>query len=142
MFNPSDIKETLGMVKDQKLDVRTVTMAVSILDCVSDSPKKCAQRVYDKVARSARSLVPVCRDIEREYGIPIVNKRVSVTPVALVGAASGGYEEIALALDRAGEEIGVDYVGGYSALVQKGITDAESAFLGTVPHVLASTKKL
>lgn len=142
MFNPSDIKETLGMVKDQKLDVRTVTMAVSVLDCVSDSPKKCAQRVYDKVARSARRLVPVCRDIEREYGIPIVNKRVSVTPVALVGAASGGYEEIALALDRAGEEIGVDYVGGYSALVQKGITDAESAFLGTVPHVLASTKKL
>ena len=142
MLNVHDILDTVKMVDSQNLDVRTVTMAISLLDCVSDSAPACADKVYDKVTRYAENLVKVANDIQTEYGIPIVNKRISVTPVSIIGASSGGYVRLAQALDKAAFATGVDFVGGYSALVHKGLTDSEQKFLLTIPEALASTKKL
>ena len=130
------------MVGEQNLDVRTVTMAISLADCISDDGKRCADKIYDKIARYAEKLVPVAAEIESEFGIPIVNKRVSVTPASIVGASSGDYLLIAKALDRAAMDTGVDFIGGYSALVQKGMTNAEIKFINTIPEALATTKKL
>ena len=111
------------MVGEQNLDVRTVTMAISLTDCISDDGKRCADKIYDKIAKYAEKLVPVASEIESEFGIPIVNKRVSVTPVSVVGAGSGDYLRIASALDRAAKDTGVDFIGGYSALVHKDLTE-------------------
>lgn len=142
MINGIEILETVKMIKDHHLDIRTVTMGISLLDCVSESANRTAEKVYDKICHSAGKLVSVSDEIADMYGIPIVNKRVSVTPIAIVGASSMGFEKIALAMDSAAEAIGIDFIGGYSALVQKGTTDPEREFLKGIPEVLAETKKV
>lgn len=142
MINQHDIIETVKMIGEHHLDVRTITMGISLLDCVSPSKEETAKRVYEKVVRNANDLVATGEKIAKMYGIPIVNKRVSVTPVSLVGSSSGGYLEIARALDKAAKEIGIDFIGGYSALVQKGATKQENDFLDTIPEALATTEKV
>ncbi|HIU59936.1 MAG TPA: PFL family protein [Candidatus Stercoripulliclostridium merdigallinarum] len=141
-MNGIEILETVKMIKDHHLDIRTVTMGISLLDCISESANRTAEKVYDKICHSAGKLVSVSDEIADMYGIPIVNKRVSVTPIAIVGASSMGFEKIALAMDSAAEAIGIDFIGGYSALVQKGTTDPEREFLKGIPEVLAETKKV
>ena len=139
MFTENEILETIDMLDNRHLDVRTVTASLSLLDCIDPSAKKCAEKVYDKIVRVCARLVPVCESLSARYGVKIVNKRIAVTPVSVIGAASGGFTELAHALDRAGKALGVDFVGGYSALVQKGATDAENAFLDTIPQALTET---
>ena len=142
MISGIEILETVKMIKEHHLDIRTVTMGISLTEAISDSAEATAKKVYDKITFSAGKLVSVADKIADMYGIPIVNKRVSVTPISIVGAASRGFEKIALAMDRAANEIGIDFIGGYSALVQKGISDSERAFLDSVPEVLYSTQKV
>jgi UPF0210 protein CLJU_c29250 len=142
MLNKNEIYETIQMIDNQNLDVRTITMAVSLFDCISDSKTETAERVYNKIYRLAKGLVATGDEIAGEYGVPIVNKRVSVTPVSLIGAASGGYLEIAAAMDKVAEDIGIDFIGGYGALVHKSAAPFELDFLDTVPEALASTKKV
>lgn len=143
MFNKFDVLETIEMVEKEHLDIRTVTMGISLLSCVRENAKETAQAVYGRIMQKAERLVPVAEELSKQYGIPIVNKRVSVTPVSLITAAFP--QESALvgeALDRAANELGIDFLGGYSALVHKGTADYEEKFLETVPQVLASTKRL
>jgi len=142
MISKIDILDTVNMIRSQHLDVRCITMGLSLFECIDADPTRCAAKVYDKIVRSAKDLVKVGDEIADIYGIPVVNKRVSVTPISLVGQASGGYLEIAGALDRAAKETGVDFIGGYTALVQKGMSAQERAFLATIPEALSSTDKL
>ena len=143
MFNSNEVLETINMVEREHLDIRTVTMGVSLLPCIGATAEKTAQIVYDTVCKKAENLVKVARDLSREYGIPIVNKRVSVTPAAFVCAPFP--EKSALigkALDDAAKSLGIDFIGGYSALVHKGMADYERKFIATIPEVLASTDRL
>ena len=142
MLTDKEILETMGMVSSQHLDVRCITMGISLFDCISEDAAKTATKVYDKITSYAKDLVSVGDRIATMYGVPVVNKRVSVTPISLVGATSGGYLELALALDRAAAETGIDFIGGYTALVQKGATARENAFLETIPEALSRTKKV
>ena len=142
MISKFDILDTVNMIRSQHLDVRCITMGLSLFNCIDPDAKRCAAKVYDKIVYCAKDLVKVGNEIAEIYGIPVVNKRVSVTPVSLVGQASGGYLELAAALDRAAQETGVDFIGGYTALVQKGMSEGERAFLDTIPEALASTQKL
>jgi len=142
MLTDKEILETMGMVSAQHLDVRCITMGISLFDCITDDADRTATKVYDKITSCAKDLVSVGDRIATMYGIPVVNKRVSLTPISLVGAASGGYLPIALAMDRAAAETGIDFIGGYTALVQKGATAAESAFLETIPEALSRTRKV
>ncbi len=144
MLNKNEIIETVEMLDSQNLDVRTITMALSLFDCVGGSVKETCQRIYEKVTGRARDIVKAGRDISGEYGIPIVNKRVSVTPVSLIGAGlykrePGAYIEIAKTLDKAAKTLGIDFIGGYSALVHKGVTEYEKAFLDSIPEALSET---
>lgn len=139
MFTENEILETIDMLDNRHLDVRTVTVSLSLLDCVDSDGKKCCKRVYDKITRTCARLVEVCNMLAARYGVSIVNKRIAVTPISIVGAASGAYIELARTLDRAAVELGVDFIGGYSALVQKSATKAENAFLDTVPQALSET---
>ncbi len=131
------------MIEKEHLDIRTVTMGISLLPCIRETAEKTAAEVYSRVMKRAEKLVPTAEELSREFGIPIVNKRVSVTPVSLVTAAfpdeSG---KVGQALDRAARELGIDFLGGYSALVHKGTADYEEKFLATIPEVLASTQRL
>ncbi len=143
MFNKTDVLETIEMIEKEHLDIRTVTMGISLLSCIRADGASTAQAVYDCVTKRAQNLVKSAENLSREYGIPIVNKRVSVTPVSLVTAAFP--EKSALvgkALDRAARELGIDFLGGYSALVHKGTADYEEKFLATIPEVLAETERL
>ncbi|MBQ2714807.1 MAG: PFL family protein [Clostridia bacterium] len=143
MLTNYEILETIEMITHEHLDVRTVTVGISLLDCIGSTTEETAKKVYEKVTRRAEKLVPVCRKMEAEYGIPIVNKRVSVTPVSMIMNGKG--EEgviIAKALDRAAEELGIDFVGGYSALVHKGMSESEKAFINTIPEALSVTNKV
>lgn len=142
MVNSLEIIQTLEMIKSQHLDIRTITMHVSLFDCISSDPNVTAENVYRKLISKAKNLKPVADKIQAKYGIPIVNKRLSVSPVSLIGAASHGYVQIAKAMDRACKECGLDFIGGYSALVQKGMTDYEKEFLFTVPEVLSTTDRV
>lgn len=131
------------MIEKEHLDIRTVTMGISLLSCIRGSAKETAEEVYSRVMKRAEKLVPTAEALSREYGIPIVNKRVSVTPVSLITAAFP--EEsgvVGAALDRAAQDLGVDFLGGYTALVHKGTAAYEEKFLDTIPEVLASTKRL
>ena len=139
MFTESEILETIDMLDNRHLDVRTVTLSLSLLDCIDGNADKCAKKVYEKITRVCARLVPVCDGLAKRYGVKIVNKRIAVTPISMIGAASGGYIKLAHALDRAGKELGVDFVGGYSALVQKRATSQENAFLRTIPQALSET---
>ncbi len=142
MYNQKNILETIEMIDKQHLDVRTITMGISLLDCCRSDPKAACQKIYDKIARLAQDLVRTGEDIEAEFGIPIVNKRISVTPIALVAGASDteDYVPFAQALDKARAATGVDFIGGFSALVQKGMTAADRRLLQSIPEALASTE--
>ena len=142
MINRGEILETIEMIDQQHLDVRTVTMGISLLDCCDSSAAAACRKIYDKITRSAKDLVRVGEEIEAEFGIPIVNKRISVTPIALVAAASeaADYVPFAKALDRAREATGVDFIGGFSALVQKGMTPADEKLIRSIPEALAETE--
>ncbi len=142
MINRGEILETIEMIDQQHLDVRTVTMGISLLDCCDSSAEAACRKIYDKITRSAKDLVRVGEEIEAEFGIPIVNKRISVTPIALVAAASeaADYVPFAKALDRAREATGVDFIGGFSALVQKGMTPADEKLIRSIPEALAETE--
>lgn len=142
MIDTSDIIETIEMLDQQNLDVRTITLSVSLLDCADSSGMRTAENVYNKVTRLAGNLVNVGEKLSNELGIPIVNKRVAVTPVSIIGAPSSDYVRIAKALDKAAKEIGVDFIGGYSALVHKAMTNAERNFLLSVPEAISETDKL
>ena len=142
MLKNSEIIETLDMIGSQHLDVRTITMGINLFDCISDSKTVTADRVYDKITRYAQNLVKTGDAIGTRYGVAVVNKRVSVTPVSLIGAASGGYVEVARALDRAAKATGIDFIGGYSAMLQKGMSKGEEEFINTIPEVLALTDKV
>ena len=142
MLNQHEIIQTISMIKDQHLDIRTVTMHLSLFDCISEDGKRTAENVRRKLLSRAGRLKEVVEELQSKYGIPIVNKRLSVSPVSLIGAASGGYREIALAMDEAAKEVGVDFIGGYTALVQKAMTREEEDFIRTIPEVLAATDRV
>ncbi len=139
MLNTSEIFATIDMIKEQKLDIRTITMGISLLECAGSGA---ADRIYDTVTRRAQRLVAVGEEIEREFGIPIVNKRISVTPVALVLGEAEDPVRIALALDRAADATGVNFIGGYSALVQKGAARNDLRLMRSIPEALARTEKV
>ena len=141
MLNLNDILYTQDMIDKRHLDIRTITMGISLLDCVHEDVNECARRIYDKITHKAENLVKVGQDIEWEFGIPIVNKRISVTPIALVGNSckTDSFVPLALALDRAAKTCGVNFIGGFSALVQKGMTRGDEILLDSIPEALAST---
>ena len=141
MLAQSDIIQTLEMIDHQHLDIRTITMGISLLSCAHPDPKVFAERVYDKITTSAEHLVETGEAIERELGIPIVNKRISVTPMALAAAGcdTDTYVPFAEALDRAAKACGVNFIGGFSALVQKGFTDSDRKLIASIPEALATT---
>lgn len=142
MINTADIFETMNMIREENLDIRTITMGISLLDCVSDDEDRLCAKVYDKITKNADRLVSVGEEISKDYGIPIVNKRVSVTPVSLIGGAltEDGYIHLAKTLDKAAEAVGINFIGGYSALVHKGITPSERRMISVIPEALAETK--
>lgn len=142
MINSNDIIQTIQMIDKQHLDIRTITMGISLLDCCDPNPTAACQKIYDKITRSAQNLVRTGEDIEAEFGIPIVNKRISVTPIALVAGASNteDYVPFAVALDKARAATGVNFVGGFSALVQKGMTPADQKLIRAIPEALATTE--
>ena len=146
MINMFEVSETNNMITQEKLDVRTITMGISLLDCIDSSVEKVCENVYNKITTLAKNLVSTGKDIEKEYGIPIVNKRISVTPIALVGSAAckttDDFVEIAKSLDRAAKEVGVNFIGGYSALVSKGMTKAEELLIRSIPKALAVTERV
>ncbi len=143
MFNKFDVLETIEMIEKEHLDIRTVTMGISLLSCIRATAKETAQAVRDTVLKKAEHLVKTAEDLSREFGIPIVNKRVSVTPVSLITAAFPAQSGlVARALDDAANELGIDFLGGYSALVHKGTAEYEQTFLNTIPEVLATTVRL
>ncbi|MBQ4640784.1 MAG: PFL family protein [Clostridia bacterium] len=139
MFQTHEIWDTLRMIDQEKLDVRTITMGISLFNCVCDDEKMLAQRVYDRITRQAENLVKVGREIERDFGVPIVNKRVSVTPISLITGAVQNPVAVARALDKAAKTVGVDFIGGYSALVQKGMTAADERLIRSIPEALSET---
>ena len=141
LMNSSEILQTIQMIDQQHLDVRTVTMGVSLPDCADVSVERCAQKVYEKLCHKAERLVPVACEIEQEYGIPIVNKRISVTPIALIAAScvEEDYTPIALAMDRASKQVGIDFIGGFSALAQKGFTESDICLIRSLPRALTET---
>ncbi len=139
MVTTSEILSTLQMIDREKLDVRTITMGISLFGCVSDDENRLCQNVYDHITRTAKDLVRVGESIEREFGVPIVNKRISITPAALISGGIKNPVKLARALDRAAKETGVNFIGGYSALVQKGMTAADRRLMGSIPEALAET---
>ena len=141
MINTRDILETITMIQEENLDIRTITMGISLLDCCDSDLHKACGRIYDKITRRAERLVRTGEEIEREFGIPIINKRISVTPIAMVCAASGGDPvEYALTLERAAQTVGVNFIGGYSALVQKGFAAGDEALIRSIPEALSRTE--
>ena len=143
MFSNNDVLETIAMVEKEHLDIRTITMGISLFPCIRDSAEETAQRVYDLVCKKAENIVKTAEDLSGEYGIPIVNKRVSVTPVSLITAAFPEKSPlVGKALDNAAKTLGIDFLGGYSALVHKATADYERKFIQTIPEVLATTDRL
>ena len=141
MINTNDILQTIQMIDHQHLDIRTITMGISLLDCCDPDPHAACRKIYDKITTSAERLVKTGEDIETEFGIPIVNKRISVTPMALVAGASRAtdYVPFAAAMDRAAKAVGVNFIGGFSALVQKGMTEGDKKLIAAIPEALAVT---
>ena len=146
MINIFEVHETNEMIEQENLDVRTITMGINLMDCIDADLDKLNRKIYDKITMRARNLLQVGRDIEREYGIPIVNKRISVTPIALIGGAAcrrpEDYVSIAETLDRAAHEVGVNFLGGFSALVSKGMTPADELLIRSIPMALARTERV
>ncbi len=144
MPNRNDIFETINMIREECLDIRTITMGISLFDCQSDDEKRLCTKIYDKIMFHAGDLVQTGADIEKEYGIPIINKRVSVTPVSLMcgNVSHDGAVAIARTLDRAAAELGINFIGGYSALVQKGFTNGAKTLINAIPEALSVTERL
>ncbi len=139
----SDVMETINMLEKEKLDIRTITMGISLLDCFSDNAETTGRKIYDKITRLAKDLVLTGEEIAKEYGVPIINKRISVTPVSLANCNSEEeYIHLAVVLDKAAKEVGVNFLGGYSALVHKGITKHEQYFLNSIPLALKETGRV
>ena len=141
MLNTKDILETITMIEEEHLDIRTVTMGISLLDCIDPDIDRACEKVYEKIVRKAKNLVPVAVEIEREYGIPIINKRISVTPIAMLCAATkdGDPVKFAKTLERAAQEVGVNFIGGYSALVHKGFSAGDRELIESIPEALSVT---
>ncbi len=144
MLNTNDILETISMIENENLDIRTVTMGISLLDCIDPDIDKACEKVYNKITTKAKDLVATCCQIERELGIPIINKRISVTPIAMILAACEKKEPIkfALALERAAQKVGVNFIGGYSALVGKGFAAGDKELIESIPEALAKTEHI
>ena len=146
MLNMFEVIETNNMIEQEKLDVRTITLGIRLLDCCDSDPDAVNEKIYKKITTLAGKLVSTGEDIEREFGIPIVNKRISVTPIALVGGAACRKPEdfvtIAKTLDKAAQEVGVNFIGGYSALVSKGMTEADEMLIRSIPQALAATERV
>ena len=146
MINISEVIETNKMIEQENLDVRTITMGISLLDCADSNLDVLCQKIYGKITSLARDLVKTGEDISKEYGIPIVNKRISITPVALVGGAAcntpDDYVKIAQTLDRAAQELGVNFIGGYSAVVSKGMTRSDELLIRSIPKAMAVTERI
>ena len=142
MLSLQNIFDTIAMVDKQHLDIRTITMGISLLDCADEDMDRCCDKIYDRICSRAEKLVQTGCDIESEFGIPIVNKRISVTPIAIAGAAckSEDFVPLALTLDRAAKTCGVNFIGGYSALVQKGFTSGDRRLIASIPEALARTE--
>ena len=141
LMNSSEILQTIEMINQQHLDVRTITMGINLLDCAHEDMKVCCERIYDKICRCAGKLVETGCAIEQEFGIPIVNKRISVTPISLVAAScrEENYTDIAKTLDRAANSTGVNFIGGFSALAHKGFTKSDLRLINSIPEALTST---
>ena len=143
MLNIRDIMETITMIQEENLDIRTITMGMSLLDCADSDIDRSCNKVYDKITRLAEKLVATGEDIEHMYGIPIINKRISVTPIAMLAAVSGGDPvKYALTLERAAQTVGINFIGGYSALVHKGFSAGDLALIRSIPEALASTEHI
>lgn len=144
MINIGEVIETNDMIEKENLDVRTITLGISLMDCIDADLERLNQKIYDKITTVAKNLVEVGQSIENNYCIPIVNKRISVTPIALVGGAACKCPEdfvtIAQTLDRAAKQVGVNFIGGYSALVSKGMTMADENLIRSIPKALATTE--
>ena len=142
MINQKEILETINMIEKENLDIRTITMGISLLDCASESIDKLTSKVYDKVTKKAENLVKVGKQIEAEYGIPIINKRISVTPVSLIGQghSPSDFVKIAKTLDKAAHTVGVNFIGGFSALVHKGFTVGDTSLIYAIPEALSETE--
>ena len=141
MLNTKDILETIRMIDDENLDIRTITMGLSLLDCADSDIHRSTEKIYDKITRRAEHLVAAGEDIERTYGIPIIHKRIAVTPIALLTAVSGGDPvEYAKILEKASQAVGVNFIGGYSALVHKGFAAGDEALIRSIPEALATTE--
>ena len=140
-ITPAEIRETLAMVNKQHLDIRTITLGLNLRGCTHEDIDVMATKVYDRMASAAEQLVPTAEQLEREYGIPIINKRISVTPIAEICAATDAVDltPLAIAMDKAGKEVGVDFVGGFSALVHKGASKADIKLMESIPHALSVT---
>ena len=143
-MNSNNILETIKMIEEEKLDIRTITMGISLLDCIDSDGDKAREKIYNKIVSSAKDLVKVGKEIENEFGIPIVNKRVSVTPISIIAGATDekDYVKFAQTLDKAAETLGVDFIGGFSALVQKGYTKGDKILINSIPEALAKTSKV
>ena len=144
MINTQDILETINMIHEECLDIRTITMGISLWDCVSEDTDRLCEKIYDKITTKAARLVQTGNDIEKMYGIPIVNKRVSVTPISLIGGTTSpeGYLKIAHTLQRAADALGINFIGGFSALVQKGMTTGAKNMIDIIPEALAETQNV
>ncbi|MBO5897451.1 MAG: PFL family protein [Clostridia bacterium] len=142
MLNTQDILETINMIREENLDIRTITMGISLFDCVSEDESRLCDRVYDKITRRAEHLVKTGEDIEKRYGVPIVNKRVSITPASLIGGnlTPDGYLRLAHTLQRAARTLGINFIGGFSALVHKGYTQSARNLISVIPQALAETE--
>ena len=144
MINTQDVLETINMIREECLDIRTITMGISLWDCVSEDTDRLCDKIYDKITKKAEHLVRTGAEIEKMYGIPIVNKRVSVTPVSLVGGNTSpeGYIKIAKTLQRAADTLGINFIGGFSALVQKGMTVGAQNMISVIPEALTETQNV
>ena len=142
MLNTHDILETINMIREENLDIRTITMGISLYDCISEDADRLCQRVYDKITSRAEHLVKTGEDISKQYGVPIVNKRVSITPASLIGGnlSPDGFLKLAHTLQRAAETVGINFIGGFSALVHKGYTNSARNLISVIPQALAETQ--
>ena len=142
MLNTQDILETINMIREENLDIRTITMGISLYDCISEDADRLCQRVYDKITKKAEHLVRTGEDISKQYGVPIVNKRVSITPASLIcgNLSPDGYLKLAHTLQKAAETVGINFIGGFSALVHKGYTDSARNLISVIPQALAETE--
>ena len=146
MINMYEVSETNKMIEQENLDVRTITLGISLMDCIDSDLNELNRKIYEKITVTAKDLVSTGKHIEREFGIPIVNKRISITPIALIGGAACKCPEdfvtIAETLDKAAKEVGVNFIGGYSALVSKGMTKSDENLIRSIPQALARTERV